>query len=508
LLSVIHVVGLGPGDMSSLPLGTLQQLQSGKPLFFRTFVHPVAGQLLQEGLQAESFDDLYETGDSFETIYQQMAENLFRAATQHGEIVYAVPGHPLMAEQSVQNLLNASTRRSVEVAILSGQSFVDAVCVLLSVDPIDGLSILDGTALDSQRLNPTLHTLIVQVFDRKVASEVKLTLMEVFPDDYLVTVVRAAGVRGEERRETVPLHELDRVLWIDHLTTVYIPPSSKPEILKRDPWQVVNLVRRLREPGGCPWDRKQTHKSLRPYVLEEAYEVAEAIDNEDDFALTDELGDLFLQVLLHAQIGAEEGSFDVRDVFGALADKLIRRHPHVFGEEAARSLEEAEQFWQAAKSSEVVPPTATPSPELDMQAESTLFSKVKWSQPPIATSLALQKAAADIGFDWPDIDGVFAKIREETDEVAESLKRREAEPGGVTDEFGDLVFTVVNLARWLQVDVDTTLNLANRKFLRRILTVEKILQKSGQDFGMITPQQLDFYWNQSKGQEKTLPIED
>lgn len=506
-MSVIQVVGLGPGDMSLLPLGTMQQLQSGKPLFFRTYVHPVVEQLLAEGLQAQSFDHLYETGGSFGEIYEQMAESLFQAAKDHREIVYAVPGHPLMAEQSVQNLLNQSVERGVEVVILSGQSFVDAVCTLLKVDPIDGLCILDGTALDSKQVHPTLHTLIVQVFDRRVASEVKLTLMEVFPDDYLVTVVRAAGVSGGERRETLPLHELDRLEWIDHLTTIYAPPSPEPEILKRDPWQVVNLVRRLREPGGCPWDRKQTHQSLRPYVIEEAYEVAEAIDTEDDFALAEELGDLFLQVLLHAQIGAEEGAFDIRDVFGALADKLMRRHPHVFGEQAARSPEEAEGFWEAAKATEQVKSEADVS-HSDRQTESTIFAKIKWSQPPLTTSLALQRAASSVGFDWQDIDGVVAKLREEIDEVNECLQVGTVDHEAVKDELGDVLFTAVNLARWLQVDVDAALNLANRKFLRRILAVEKILQKSGQDFGMMTPQQLDFYWNQSKAQEKTLPIED
>nr|WP_054968382.1 nucleoside triphosphate pyrophosphohydrolase [Alicyclobacillus ferrooxydans] len=527
-LPVIHVVGLGPGDMSSLPLGTMQQFKTGLPVFFRTFIHPVAGELLADGLSAQSFDEMYESGQSFESIYALMAEKLIAYAKEHGEIVYAVPGHPLMAEQSVQNLIKAAPAFDVDVTIGSGQSFVDAVCALIKVDPIEGLSILDGTNLESRQIHPSLHTLIVQVFDRAVASDVKLTLMEAFPDDYPCTVIRAAGVKSEERAETVPLYELDHLGWIDHLTTVYVPPTENQAVLRRDPWQLVNLVKRLREPGGCPWDQKQTHKTLRKYLIEEAYEVAEAIDNDDEFALAEELGDLLLQVLLHAQIGAEEGSFDIRDVFAALADKLIRRHPHVFGASKAQSAEEAEQYWEAAKAGETTdnPTDAVPG-QRDRKA--SVFAKVKWAQPAVATSLDLQKAAAKVGFDWGSVTEVLAKVREETDEVAQSLATSESgetkgtETNGdiqtrptidsrptdhTVEELGDLLFTIVNLARWLGTDVEEALSLANRKFSRRVLLVEKILQKNGQNFEEMSPQQLNFYWNQSKAKEKTLAFDD
>jgi len=498
-MAVIHVVGLGPGDEASLPVGTVSLLRSGRPVYVRTFVHPVMDVLLSEGLLASSFDYMYETGQRFEDIYHEMANELLGAAKTHGEIVYAVPGHPLMAEQSVQNLLEQAPAAGVEVRIGPGHSFVDDVCGVLHIDPIQGLTILDGTRFNAHALHPGLHTLIVQVFNRAVASDVKLTLMDVLPDEYQVKVVRAAGVAGSQRVEAVALYDLDRLEWIDHLTTVYVPPTNVPEILRGEAWYVADLVRRLRAPDGCPWDRAQTHSSLRPYVLEEAYEVAEAIDGEDEAVLADELGDLWLQILLHAEIASENGTFTVRDVYGALADKLLRRHPHVFGDVKAASVEAAQASWQQMKAAE----RAGGGAEVGAEVPSAL-SGIKWAQPASLVSRELQTAAASLGFDWPSLEGVTAKVSEELNELADELAETELAPRAadrIREEFGDVLFTVVNLARWLNVDVEQALALSNRKFFRRFTGVEKLLRENGQDLGKVPLNVLETYWNQIKVEE-------
>lgn len=500
-MSVIHVVGLGPGDRSSLPTGSLQQLQSGCPVYFRTLIHPVIDDLKRDGIQGKSFDHLYESGERFEDIYEQMAHELVTEARRHGEIVYAVPGHPLMAEQSVQNLLRLGGQRDVKVEIGPGQSFLDAVCALLQIDPIEGLSLLDGSQLDAQVFEPRLHTLIVQVFQRNVASEVKLSLMDILPDDYEVVVVRAAGVRGLERSERIPLYALDRVSWIDHLTTVYVPPTTDERILYGTPAYVEGLVKQLRAPDGCPWDRTQTHQTLRRYVIEEAYEVAHAIDEDDSEHLADELGDLLFQVLLHAEIASELGTFHVRDVYAALADKLVRRHPHVFSGVTAETTEEAEDVWKAAKQAE----QSTSLPD-----GTGLFADVRWGNPAATISMELQKRAARVGFDWPDAEGVIAKVREELLEVEETLAA--SSPGieeavnGVhrdrqSEELGDLLFTVMNLARWLEIEPEEALAGANFKFYRRMMSIEERLLSNGQTWSSVSTKALNELWNQIKVKE-------
>lgn len=487
----IYVVGLGPGSREGLPLGTYQKLQSGLPVFLRTRVHPVVASLSEEEISFQSFDYLYETGEGFAQVYSEMTRLLLAAAANHGEIVYAVPGHPLMAEQSVQNLLRqaAAATPSVDIEVGSGQSFFDPVCTALRLDPVEGLLFLDGTTLSSDQLRGGLHTLIAQVYNRQLASEVKLTLMDVYPDDYPITVVRAAGVPGEEQIDHVLLYELDRLDLIDHLTTVYLPAGREAKLLVRDPWFVVDLVRRLRSPGGCPWDLKQTHQTLRPYVIEEAYEVASAIDEQDPWALQEELGDVFLQVLLHAQIGSESGDFTVRDVFEALGDKLIRRHPHVFGDAQADSVVEAEMAWQAAKDKE------TSAPE-----GKRVLSGLRRGQPAWKLARAMQDRAAKAGFDWERIDDVFAKLREELQEVEQAIEGSDSER--IEDEAGDLLFTVVNVLRWLDLDLETVLAGANQKFERRFSGVERRVEDHGGDWKQLSMEQLQGFWEEIKNQNR------
>ncbi|MCL6444787.1 MAG: nucleoside triphosphate pyrophosphohydrolase [Alicyclobacillus sp.] len=487
-MTTIYVVGLGPGDINGLPLGAYRRLQSGLPVYLRTAVHPVVDELRAQGLQFVSFDDYYEQGERFEEVYQRMADTLLHLAATEGDLVYAVPGHPLMAEQSVQNLLEQSG--DIHIDIGPGQSFFDPVCTVLQLDPIAGLTLLDGTMLTTDQLQPRHHLLIAQVYHPSVASDVKLTLMDVYPDNFPVTVIRAAGVANLERVERLPLYELDRVEWLDHLTTVYVPAADADIVQARDPWFVTDLVKRLRDPDGCPWDREQTHASLRPYVLEEAYEVAHAIDEDDPDALASELGDLLLQVLLHAQIASEDGDFTIRDIYAALANKLIRRHPHVFGDVRADNAADAESVWRAAKQTE----SATQGG--GTQQATPVLADVKHAQPPWKLALSLQRAAASVGYDWTSLSEVVDKLREELTELQAEVSGADAD--AMAEEFGDFLFSAINLARWLDLDPEACLAHANTKFERRLLAVEQAIQQRGQRWEDLDAAALDAEWLKAK----------
>ncbi len=490
MAKTITVIGLGPGDISGISLGAMEELRSGKRIYLRTAIHPAVDGLRNLGISFTSFDDIYESAPTFSDVYEEIAASLLRAAV-HEDVLYAVPGHPLMAEQSVQILVSRATS-SKEVAIRfgPGQSFLDVVCTRLGVDPIEGMALFDGTALEEGALSPSVNTFIAQVYNRSVASDVKLALMEVFPDDYEVTVVRAAGVAGEERIVKMPLFELDRTDWIDHLTTVFVPATSDEAILGRTARRVTDIVRILRAPDGCPWDRKQTHATLRRYVLEEAHEVAEAIDMDDSSLLCDELGDLLLQVLLHSQIAHEHGDFSIRDVYGALADKLVRRHPHVFGGVDAKSVQDAQRSWDAAKANEL------------KDKDPSVISKVKRAQPVMRYTTELQQAAAKVGFDWTDLSGAVSKLGEEIREFEEELQSGTGHDAAAA-ELGDLIFSAVNVARWLEVDAEDVLRATARKFEARFRIVEQLIRGESRDWSDYSPEELDMLWKKAKIQATT-----
>lgn len=516
ILAVIHVVGLGPGSLDKLSVGAHRLLFSGMPVVLRTAVHPVVDELRREGLHFTAFDELYEQGERFEEIYGEMADRLLSMARTQGDVVYAVPGHPLMGERSVQILRERAAAAEVEVRIGPGQSFLDDVCAAVGLDPVDGLLLLDATALSDEQLQPGLTAVIAQVYQPSIASDVKLTLMEVYPDEHLVWVVRAAGVPGEEQVRQVPLYELDRVPGIDHLTSVVVPPLPPGLPRRRHLWFAVDVVRRLRAPDGCPWDKEQTHASLRRYAIEEAYEVAHAIDTGDPDDLAEELGDLLLQVLLHAQIASEQGDFNVRDVFAGLAEKLIRRHPHVFGDAEAGNPAEAQARWNDIKRREREARRGVA--ESTNRMAPSLLDDVRWGKPAWLVAADIQKRAAQVGFDWRDVRDVQAKVEEEVRELGRALAEElqtDMVPGGtwqpeagtssaVAEELGDLLFAIVNLARWLQLDVEEVLSKANRKFEQRFRWVERRVAETGRSWTDFSLEELDTYWDEAKIRAKSM----
>ena len=250
----------------------------------------------------------------------------------------------------------------------------------------------------------------------------------------------------------------------------------------------VELIARLRAPGGCPWDREQTHRSLKPMTIEEAYEVLAAIDEGDDGELAGELGDLLLQVVFHAQIATDESRFTVDDVIARVHDKMVRRHPHVFADDPASTPGEVLRNWEALKQAER-------AARGDEPAASMLDSVLK-NLPAVMEALQMTTKAARVGFDWPDAQAVLAKVDEELAELKAAPGAREAE-----EEIGDLLFAIVNLARHLDVDPESALKAANRKFRRRFAHVEARLRESGRGPADSTLAEMDAFWEEAKGRE-------
>ncbi len=487
-VGVIHIVGLGGGSLDALPSGTQSLLFAGYPVYLRTARHPVVDHLRDRALSFCSFDDIYDREETFDAVYATIVETLVNRSKEVEALVYAVPGHPGVAEKTVRLLQQLAKEGKVCIQLGPGQSFLDDLWLRLEIDPVTGFTLLDVDDIQKANFSLRHHLIVVQMYNHEKASEAKLSLAECYGDEHEVVVARAIGIAGEERIDRVKLYELDRIAKIDHLTTLYVPPIadlSKPI----GEWsELIGIIEKLRSPDGCPWDMEQTHATLRPFLIEEAYEAVHAIDQADWESLRDELGDVLLQVVLHSQIGQEEGLFSHRDVVRSISEKMIRRHPHVFGDVTVRGVEDVHANWEAIKQAE------KQSAQNGMIMNSRL-AKVKEGLPPLVESYKLQEVAATLRFDWQDVEQVYEKVQEELTEL------REAAPSSQQEEWGDLLFALVNVARWLKIDPDEALRAANQKFRRRFLGVEKMLQSNNMDFSTADFEVFMDFWNEVKRNE-------
>lgn len=486
-MNEITVIGLGAGDINQLPLGVYKKLKNAKKVYIRTNDHPVISELVEEGISFESFDAVYEKYDTFQPVYEEIVSLLLNESESQ-PVLYAVPGHPLVAEQTVQLLISAESEGKVLLTIEGGQSFLDSTFAALKIDPIEGFQLIDGTSFSIHDVDMRAHLLIAQVYDTYSASEVKLTLMERYREDYPVTVVTAAGSSGEQLK-TVPLYELDQVVELNNLTTVYLPPVKDFEDALKDWSTFRRIVSILRGPNGCPWDKEQTHESLKKYLVEEVHEFLAAVDEEDDFGMVEELGDILLQVFLHAQIGEDNGYFNLEEILESISEKMIRRHPHVFGEVSVENSNDVVANWEAIKKQE----------KAEQEEGSILKGEFRASSS-LQTSFNYQKKAATVGFDWPDVQEAWRKFEEEWQEFREEIQNG----SGITrlDEFGDVLFTLVNIARFYKISPEEAMIHANEKFSRRFQYVEKKVKESGQLFSDYTLEQLDKFWDEAKMMEK------
>ncbi len=478
-MGVITIVGLGPGNPHHLTREAWAVLKAANEIWLRTERHPTVVGLPQH-LVLHSFDHLYEEADDFSQVYDAIARQVLQLGQRPEGVVYAVPGHPLVGEATVGLLLSRAKQIGLVVRVVEGLSFVEPVLAALGVDALSGLQICDAIELAVRHhppLNPDLPALVGQLYSRVLAADVKLTLMNQYPDDHQVALVHAAGT-PEQRVVYLPLYELDRRDDAAHLTTLYVPSLSGVSSFEG----LQETVAHLRAPDGCPWDREQTHESLRKGLIEETYETVAAIDAGDVQALQEELGDLLLQVLLHAQIAAEAGEFKMAQVIAGIDAKLKHRHPHVWGERTVSGTGEVLRRWEELKREE-------------RGEDRSTLDGVPAALPALQQADTYSRRAARVGFDWTEAGGVAEKVREEMAELEAATTSMEREA-----ELGDLLHAVVNWARWLQVDPETALRQANARFARRFRGVERIIRERGLDVAALTIDELEELWQSVKAQ--------
>ncbi|MGZ6299648.1 MAG: nucleoside triphosphate pyrophosphohydrolase [Candidatus Limnocylindria bacterium] len=365
---------------------------------------------------------------------------------------------------------------------------IDRLLDAAGLDPAHGVQVVSGRRLPSIAFDPSLALVLLAepnpagdvavLPGRHARSGAREVLLSLYPSDHQLLPLPEGAPRSLES------------LGDDELAaTDWLVPALAPLDNLASPHGMAAISARLRAPDGCPWDRRQTHASLRPFVLEEAYETVDAIEGGTPEDLAEELGDLFLQIILHAQLAAEEGAFDLTDVYRTLGAKIIRRHPHVFGDLEVSGAEEVLRNWEAIKAAERHEAGASPSP----------FSGIARALPALAASREIQERASSLGWDWPAIDGVWEKVSEELAELHEAgAIDGDAGRDAILHELGDVLFATVNLSRWLKVDPEEALRSANRRWIDRYERVEALATERGLVLVDLSAQAKDRLWNEVK----------
>jgi len=476
---VITIVGLGPGSPDLMTRQAWEILSQAGEVYLRTSQHAtVVG--LPAGVTVRTFDSVYQESDDFAAVYSVIVSRVLELGHRPEGVVYGVPGHPLVGEATVTALLKEAPAAGLTVRLVDGLSFVEPVLTALQVEGMTGMQVVD--ALDvalslHPHLNPDAPVLMGQLYSRELAGDVKLTLMNEYPEDHPAYLVHGAGT-AEEHVESVPLYALDHSHRIAHLTSLYLPPLPQPGGLAR----FHDTVARLRGPGGCPWDQEQTHQSLAQGLVEETAEVLEALDADDMLALREELGDLLLHIVMQTQIATEDDDFTMAEVIAGIEAKIRRRHPHVFGDEQVSGVEQVLVNWDAIKQR-----------ERHDQTEPSPFDRL----PPTLCALSQADAhvgrAAQMGVDWWALEGGVDKVREKVEGLSST-----GDPDAAMADMGDLLFGIVNWARWLGIDLQAALRQATRRFREHLLFVDRQARDQGAGIESLGTEAVQSLWRQSR----------
>jgi tetrapyrrole methylase family protein/MazG family protein len=474
----ITVVGLGPGSSDLLTRQAWDILSAADTIYLRTERHPAVTDL-PDTARHVSMDHHYEAAENFEEVYERIVSELLQQG-RGKDIVYAVPGHPFIGESTVTALVEAAGSVNIPLSIVPGLSFVEAVLSAVKLDGLDGLQLLDAIELASHRfppVNANAPLLLGQVYNRLLASELKMTLTAVYPEEHPVHLIHAAGTRYE-RVESIPLYAIDRSDRIDHLTSLYVPALPDQATLPA----LAETVAVLRSPDGCPWDQEQTPQSMRSGFLEEASEVLAALDAGDPANLCEELGDMLYHLVMQVQMATESEEFKLTDVVSGIDSKLKRRHPHVWGDWEVANTAEVLRNWEQLKQAE-----KAGSPV-------SLLDEIPLALPALARSQKIQTRVRSVGFDWPNIAGVYAKLDEEIAEL-----KAAASPAQQQAELGDILFVLSNLGLWLDVDAESALREGNQRFDRRFRRLEALLAERGLNWDQMDLPTMDRLWEEVKG---------
>ena len=468
--------------------------QGAARLFAQTVKHPFLSHLTDKELmlpEVVTMDDLYESCEDYDELNRAIAERLVCAALalDRGTVCYVTLGR--INPDLLSELKRLAEGKDLSIQVTPFVSFAEsAYSAALSYGLLSGQELITELPANRLRAIPDTEALyaVTEIDSPLTASEVKLTLAEYYPDEYDVLFALPTPDGQGYELKPIKLFELDRQKKYDAASVLLVPPAKDLDLPRHSVEGLMQLMRRLRAPGGCPWDGEQTHESLKKTLLEESWEVIDAIDRKDADDLCEELGDLLMQIAFHVVIEEEHASFTLRDVATGITNKMIFRHPHVFGTTHVENSDEVLVNWEKLKKQ-----------EKHQSSVASAMDAVPKSFPSLLRAYKIQKKAADVGFDWSSAEEALPKVHEEADEVLDALRGND--PDHIADEVGDLFFAAVNVARLKKVDPDLALTAATDKFEKRFKLTEQLILKDGKSFADMTLPEMDEYWEKAK---KTL----
>ena len=476
----IIVLSLGPGDPDLLTLQSANALRHARRLILRTSRHRVAKWLEEQAIAYETLDDYYDRFDDFDEMHRAMAAHLWQEA-EKSPVTYAIVD--IFGDESLRALRDTLPAEG-KLEVLPGVSMADRCLSLLPANQRheSRLRILPATDWEQTTPDPHMPMLITELWNPALAGDVKLWLSDLYSDEMEI-VLFPSSAQVNRKPVSIPLMELDRQRTYDHTVCAYIPAAGMETRQRYCLADLLQIMRTLRGPDGCPWDKAQTHETLRKCLVEEAYEAAAAIDEGDPDHLADELGDVLLQVVFHADIAQDHGDFTITDVISAICDKMIYRHAHIFGGDRCDTAEEVSTNWEKLKMA-----------EKGLTTQSEVLANVSPGLPALMRAAKVQQKAADVGFDWDNAIDALPKIHEEAEELLAELTAH----NDPTEEMGDLLFSCVNVARLCGLDPENILQKATKKFINRFFAMENAIISDGKALKDLTLSEMDVYWCQVK----------
>ncbi len=473
----ITVVSLGPGPREYLTLGVIEEIKKAEQVILRTQLRCDAADYLKEiGVSFETLDHLHEECEDFEELKDRAAAFLL-ARAEEKDVCYAV--FDAAADETV-----AALRKKAPVKVVAGVPL--SAPFLAAAPQQDKIEIQTASSLEVTSIQNPL--LILECDSKMLMGQCKLQLLQWYDPDQPALFFPPQD-KGERSYLELPLADIDRQPHYDHTCAVLLPPVALTSRKRFDFYDLVRVMDILRGEDGCPWDREQTHETLKKYLVEEAYETAAAVAEEDWDHVADELGDVLLQVVFQANIGRQYGTFELSDITTDICRKMIARHRHIFGGDHCETAQDVLENWEKIKKE-----------ERGYQTQSDVLRGVSPGLPPLMRAAKVQKKARDVGFDWSDPRDALDKVKEEAEEVRKEL---DEQGSGLQMELGDLFFACVNAARLSGVDPDAALYSATEKFISRFSSMENAIFRDGKRFQDLTLSEMDVYWEGSK--KRTQP---
>ena len=461
---MISIVGLGYGSIDDLTIKTFKMLKEAKNVFVNNLEYSIVNSLKEEGVVFKDYKELLVNIEK----YSELDENT----------VYAVWGNTFENDE----VIIRCKEKNINYNLYEGYG-IEAFLERCIGEKVGDIITLNPCNISKWNIDKRKSFIITDLISEKDINKVKSELLKVYYKDTDIYHIKAGSNKIEAKYR---IDDIDKIEGLDEQSLIYVKENSKG---KKDIHDLMAVIEVLRGENGCPWDKEQTHDSIKKDIVEESYEVLDAIDNENVEGIIEELGDVLFQVLFHASLGREEEEFSLLDITDGISNKMIYRHPHVFGNTSVNSTEEVLVNWDELKKN-----------EKNFESLSDELTGVAKALPALIRAKKIQKKAKKVGFDWDDVSGAFDKVKEELNEVMDVYK--EGKVSRIKEEIGDLLFSCVNVSRFLSVDPEEALNLTTDKFINRFSYIERRAKELSSNLEEMSLEDMDKLWDEAKKLEK------